>query len=381
MFTRQAIYNNELKTIAYQLILPELEIPAMEPLQLVSITANQPVFVPFQAHCHDKIVVDDVQAQQLYWSFNPGDDASLLREQMEAVKGEGSFTVLTDIDQLPTEQMETLLPLVDIVLLDLLKYEDKDLEHTCAELQNYKNDILISNIVSYQALQQCQEMGAQFFQGSFLCHPDYQAKTSGASNGFLSMVLLEKLQDPDISITDVEHALGQDPRLAYKLLRTVNSAAFGLKREISSLREAVVLIGINQLRRWTSLIALSNVEGKPQELMTIALQRGRMCELLAEEQGFADASSFFTTGLFSTLDALFDRPMEDLLEELSLSDEIKDALLNNSGQHGNVLSKVKNFEDASWNQQESVNEDDLKLSAVYVEALEWTDQFTSVIED
>ena len=142
------------------------------------------------------------------------------------------------------------------------------------------------------------------------------------------MRLLSELNRPNLTVLELEELIKQDASLSLKVLRCVNSAALPLRREVRSIHDAVVLLGIGPIRQWASVWALAslNTGGSP-ELATLALLRARSCELLARELAGVDTAELFLVGLCSLLDAMLGRPMADALEHLPLSPAAKRTLL------------------------------------------------------
>ncbi|MCM8825809.1 MAG: HDOD domain-containing protein [Candidatus Omnitrophica bacterium] len=174
------------------------------------------------------------------------------------------------------------------------------------------------------------------------------------------------------------HATDNWSNISFKLLRYINSAAIGIRHRISSLRQALVLLGERLLRRWL-LIAVTTLllEDKPPELIVLALTRGHMCEQIAATLGLPSEPDPFLVGLFSVLEALVDQPLTELLDEIPLSNEIKDALLQMPTPLGKVYSLVRAYELADW---ETVNSlcDQLKLpqnqlAVFYERSVRWAD--------
>lgn len=124
-----------------------------------------------------------------------------------------------------------------------------------------------------------------------------------------------------------------DVALSYRLLRYLNSAAFGLTRKIESIEQAVVLLGRNELYRFLSMLLIGAAEGRrlSHALQEIALTRGRMLELLAIERGTDPPDGLFTVGMFSLLDALFQTPLAQALAPLQLATPAQQALLEGRG--------------------------------------------------
>jgi EAL and modified HD-GYP domain-containing signal transduction protein len=127
----------------------------------------------------------------------------------------------------------------------------------------------------------------------------------------------------------LEELVARDVALSYRLLCYLNSAFFGLPRRVSSVREALTLLGARAVRRWATLIALSGAQDASHELTVAALLRARMCELVARAQPTleAHAETWFTVGMLSLVDAIMQAPLERVLEALPLADEVHAALL------------------------------------------------------
>jgi len=193
--------------------------------------------------------------------------------------------------------------------------------------------------------------------------------------------LLSKIQDPDVDFDEFQLVLSQDVALSYKLLRYINSAMFGLRREIESIKDAVVLLGQDNVRKWLSLILLSRLEtDKPDELIVVALTRGKMCELLAADIYPHVVPQMFIIGLFSVLDALMDRPMVELLDTVILSAPIKLALLDQSGEQGEVLNLVYAYEQFKFDELDESTVACQNLRNCYLESLQWAEETIRTIK-
>ena len=193
-------------------------------------------------------------------------------------------------------------------------------------------------------------MGYSYFQGYFFSKPVIKEgkALSPTSMGYLR--LLQEVHKPELSLTKLEETIKQDPSLAYRLLKFINSAWFGLRTEIESIRHALVWLGPPQIRKWFALVSLRGMAaGKPNELMIQALTRARMAEELADAAGMPEkACDLFLMGMFSVLDALLDQAMTEILEKLPISPQIKSALLGDSGPFRNVYDLVLAFEQGQW---------------------------------
>jgi EAL and modified HD-GYP domain-containing signal transduction protein len=153
----------------------------------------------------------------------------------------------------------------------------------------------------------------------------------------------------------------------------VNSAAFNLKREISSLSHAIALLGIEQIKRWVMLFLTSTDKTKPDELTYNMLVRGRFCELLAEMLGREEPINHFIVGLLSQLDALLDMEMEELLAQVPLQQDMKDALLGRAGSYGELLQQVEYYERGEF-ERLSLKLDKPFYEVAYRHSLNWAQQ-------
>ena len=158
------------------------------------------------------------------------------------------------------------------------------------------------------------------------------------------MRMMAVLQDPDCELDDLERAISDDLGLSVRLLRWINSAYFLLPRKVSSVREALMLLGVRNVRSWALLMTLAGIEDQPSELIRTAMTRAKMCELVAQALDRPDTDAHFTVGLFSVVDAFMNTSMQDVLSELPLSAEVSDALLGRSGHLGEVLDWVLAYE-------------------------------------
>jgi EAL and modified HD-GYP domain-containing signal transduction protein len=183
--------------------------------------------------------------------------------------------------------------------------------------------------------------------------------------------LLARLHSEDIDFDELQEIVGRDIALSYNLLRFINSAFFALPRRVESIRDALVLLGALNVRKWATLMALAESQDKPRELVVTGLVRARMCELLAGVYQHRDAEGAFTTGLFSVVDALTDRSMVELLSTLPLSREIIEALLNYEGTKGRILRATVAYEHGNFGELGDVPPTRTPLSDLYAQAVAW----------
>lgn len=294
------------------------------------------------------------------------------------LKGLGHQISLDDFEYRP--ELVPLLELADYVKLDVLQHAPDQLGERLARLRRYAVGVVAEKVETQELHRLCMDLGFDYFQGFFYCRPKTVRQPTLSSNATVVLRLMQQLQDPNVDLREVERVLAQDAALAYKLLRYVNSAAFSRRREIESLRDALVLVGLDRIRDWASLILMGRVAtGKPRELIVTGLLRAYMCEWLAERFWPEIARQMFIVGLFSIIDALLDSDMLTLLDNLCLSLPIKLALLDGEGPQGELLGRVIAYQEGNW---ERLQGDIIPCEAyvtAYLKALQRTEEGMSLL--
>ena len=180
-----------------------------------------------------------------------------------------------------------------------------------------------------------------------------------------------------MDLKKVTEVFERDVNLSYKLLRYSNSAAFKRRAEISTIKQALVVLGIEELKRFLSVLFTAQVASdKPPELMRLCLTRAKFAELLSEQAGqYQESSKAFLTGMLSLIDGILDQSMESVLDKLPLSEEIKLAILKREGRLAEYLGLVEAYEIAQWQKAKEI-QDKLSLNAdeiptAYHDALQW----------
>ncbi|BBB28199.1 EAL and HDOD domain-containing protein [Neptunomonas japonica] len=289
----------------------------------------------------------------------------------------GYRIVLADYDP-QDPKFDLLLNVIHVLKLDIQRLGLSELPNIIHKLRPHQLDLLADKVETKDEFRQCLEMGFSLYQGYFLSHPMPVKGKKISSNKVLLLQLLGELEQDSATGASLEGIAINDPALTYKILKVVNSAAFNVPREINSLSHAITLLGMEQIRRWIMLFLTTAQDGKPNQLTRNMLIRGRMCELLAELMGNANSMNYFIVGLLSQLDALFDIDMKELLNEVPLSHELKDALLHFSGPMGETLKDVENYERGQF-EQLSASVDRPLYEVAYRHSLKWSEQVMNAL--
>ena len=179
---------------------------------------------------------------------------------------------------------------------------------------------------------------------------------------------------------ELEELVKQDAVLSLRVLQCINSAAFAIRREVRSIREALVLFGRDPIRKWASVWCLGKLnDGEPSELARIAMLRARACELLAEDLPGIDPNEMFLVGLCSLLDSMLGRPMNEVLAGLPLSETARDALHGVRNPLRGVLDAIIAYEAGSWEEAltPQFGADELSLPRTYGSALVWAREISA----
>ena len=261
---------------------------------------------------------------------------------------------------------DPLLPYVSIIKVEVPAVDPQRVEELVRQLRKHNVKLLAEKIETQEEHQLYLDLGFDYFQGYYFSRPQVIKGKRLEENQLIILQLLASLNDPKITVDKLERLIAQDAALSYKILRHINSAAVALPRKLDRIGEAVVYLGLQQLRTWANLIVLSQVGDKPQELLYSALVRACMCEQLIQRSHRGDAQAAYSAGLLSTLDLLLSSPMEEIMQELPVSDEIKDAILTHEGPMGEAISCVLAYESQQWEKIKFTGLDSAVISEIFV---------------
>lgn len=270
-----------------------------------------------------------------------------------------------------------LLELADIVKIDTQQHDKQRIRNLISLLQSSGCRLLAENIETHEGFTYLKDLGFDYFQGCFLSRPRIVSNRPLSPNRLGVLQLLTEIQAPDCDFEQLVEIISHDPSLSYKLLQHMNSALYSFAGIIESVQQAAVMLGMQQLRQWGTLLALSGLDDKPRELMNLAVSRAKMCEQLATFWQRRDNEVFFTVGLFSVLDSLMDAPLGTLLQPLPLSAEVRAALLHHDGAPGAALALAIAYERGRWDDVSQHNIEPDAVRDAYLASLCWAAQFNA----
>lgn len=384
---RQPIYDGNLNIFAFELLFrtgsenqaaivdgdaatSQLLVNSVVEIGLQNLVFGQPAFVnftrnflvgncglPFEPQSIVVEVLETVEPDQ---------------EVIEGLKQlrQAGFTIALD-DYVESDSRQELLGLADIIKVDLFGYTLEELAKQVPEFKKHQLKLLAEKVETFDQFEFCKSLGFDYFQGYFLSRPQIVAGKTIASNQLAILQLLVKLRDPTVSFDEVVDLIKLDVSLSIKLLKYVNSIAQGVRRRIDSVRQAAVRLGIQKICQVVTLIAVGGLAQKPEPLLETALIRARMCEVLGGAKHPEMADVYFTVGLFSSMDAFLDRPLEEVLNGLPLATDVTEALLSGKGPLGEMLTTVMAFERGDWDTVRNYGLDDATVQSAYITAVHW----------
>ena len=309
--------------------------------------------------------------------------------QATAEEVEVYLAILTDVrqrgfrlafdDTMLTAAYASWLPLAAFIKINISKRTADEVRAATQLAKNFPNAQLIAEKVETVAqFQLAVSLGFGLFQGYWFAKPVLVTGQTvrPAQGNIISLINLSRKQ---ASTSEIEDVFKRDPTLSFNLLRFINSAGFGLRCEITSFRQAIMMIGLKKLFRWAALLmTTSRAAGVPSAVANMAVVRGRLMELLATELlPPEECDNAFVVGVFSMLDTMLGMPMKKALESISLPPSVTSALLHEEGTLGPFLSLTKaceNVDDAAFAKYaEALHLSNHQVNWAHLQALAWSE--------
>lgn len=253
-------------------------------------------------------------------------------------------------------EYEPLVAHADYIKVDFLLTQGEERAELAKRFSRRGIRMLAEKVETYDDFRQGLDAGYELFQGYFFCKPEVlSGKDISAVKTSLAR-LLSEVNRPDLDFDALEELIHHEVALSVKLLRYLRSAGFGWQRDVQSIGQALRILGEKATRKWASLATLTMIgDDKPQELVTTSLLRAQFCEEVGvKAAGSNRRSELFLVGLLSTLDALLDKPLPELLGQMSLSHEVTDALLGGETVLGDCLEMVIAYDHGDWDKVDTI---------------------------
>lgn len=391
---RQPIFDRDEKLYAYELLYrsgnvtssqvdngdqatAEVMITGFLNIGIEKLSENKKCFINFTENFLlqgiPNLYSPDIVVVEILEDVEPTNDViSAVRE----LKQKG-YTIALD-DFILNDKYLSLIEYVDIIKVDFLLSTVEERRDIVDLFKPYGIKFLAEKVETREEFLEAIEVGYDYFQGYFFSKPVILTSNEIPSSFTNYAQLLKEINSPEPNIDKITHYIELDISLTYKLFKLMNSAAFQFKRKVSSINQAIVLLGLNELNKWISVIALKDLsKNSPNENVTLCLTRAKLCEMISKKYGNSKQSSeFFLLGMFSLIDTFLQRPMEDILDDLPLVNDVKEALLGNKNLFYNVYQLTLFIEKGDWEGlailSEQMDIDTSELFVMYTESIEWS---------
>ncbi|MFA9218969.1 MAG: EAL and HDOD domain-containing protein [Sphingomonadaceae bacterium] len=287
----------------------------------------------------EKLVLEIVETMQV--------TAPVLSRMTELV-GQG-FSFALDGVTVDSGHVQSLLPLVEYIKMDMRNTPASSLAKLAPRFKQDHKKLVAEKVETREEFKTCLDLGFDYFQGYYFAKPVIMSGKK-LSPSQLAVMELMTLVTSDADNLEIERAIKRDVSLALNLLRLVNTPAVGARQRIDSLSQAVTILGRRQLQRWLQIMLYAEPSKRGHSmtpLLMLATTRGRLLELLAgklrpSQRSAADVA--FTVGIMSLMDTLFGIPMQEILAQIPVNDEVSDALMYRGGFFGDLLKLAECIE-------------------------------------
>ena len=397
LIARQPICTKKLKTIGYEILYRmagsnntaivdnpdgasiDVLLALFNDLSLADVVDNKLAFINFTGNLLVKGLPNIPPKQLVIELLEDQEITDELINALLKLKKQGYRIALDDFTL--NSMTMPLVEYANIIKIDVLSIPPGSWKEFIPPLKEKGVIFLAEKVESYEIFEECCDLGFDLFQGYFYEKPKIIAGKRLGNNQQTVLKLLNEINKSNIDINVITQLISNDVNISYNLLRTINSGLYGLPTEITSVKHAITLLGLANLKNWVNIISLSTLNDKPQLLTETAMLRAKMCEALGEminHKQFAD--QYFTLGLFSLIDTFFDISMEDILKKLSLSSEMEKALRFHQGIMGDILNCVIAHQTGHWDHSHKnhlIEDGKLtmdKVTEAYLASVKWMEE-------
>lgn len=368
MLAKRPIYNQQLKCVAFE-VLSSKNDPYNDDFSdnlarvIRTSDAQLPLFIPFELKGlleHFEPPIENPIILKL-----SAEDIDLLYSAKEIEESTFSIALLIN-----TPKQLAWLNFAEYVGLTEALMSDADVSKVVQYSRAKQRKVIAYGLDKPLSFEKCKSMTMDYYCGDFLFKPVIDENIGIAANKLNLLQLIQSLQKEDCDILKISPIIQNDPLLSYQLLRVANSAAFSGGNPINSIEQAITRIGLLNLKNWVMLFSMKNISDKPMEVLESGLIRAHMAQKIAESGAQIEGQAAYTAGLLSILDCLINKPMTELINQITISDEIRKALTQRTGVLGELLNLVIAYESGDWGQVAKQDINGIDLSQLYIESLD-----------
>ena len=321
-----------------------------------SFTGDKLGFIPVDEEAIENEILEILPAQNVYYELINVEPSFTVLEHLQNLKKKGyKFTIDDNLLN------ESFLNCVDIVEVNAKKHETEgEITNIIGYLKERGKKLIITDVSSEEEFEKYKNLGFDFFCGDFITEKKILENRKDLSPSKIAVLELYNQIFLDVDISKIEKIFKKNPDLSYKLLKLINSAFFGLRKEVSSIRHALVLLGLKNLKKWVLYILyaedFSDIKSNPYFVQAIlrAKMMEKICEKLCSEE---DKEKAYLAGIISNLDAVLNIPLTEVLNEIKVDNSIKEALIEKKGTLGKVYKLVLGVEKEDYDKVRSLSKE------------------------
>ncbi|MDP4143628.1 MAG: HDOD domain-containing protein [Bacillota bacterium] len=341
-----------------------------------NITCGKKVFINFT----ENVIMSDILTVlpahlvmiEILETVEPDED---ILERCRRLKEIGFIFALDDF--VFNDKYRRLIDIVDIIKVDFRVTKGYDRRKIMDLVKSKDIKFLAEKVETIEEFNEAVDLGYHYFQGYYLSKPIIISGKKLPENKYVYMNLLREINAQEFRVERIEYLIKKDVSLSYNLLKLINSSFFAFRNEIRSLRYALTILGEKEVKKWLYLIIVKTIgDDKPNVIIKTSLVRARFMELIASRMGFSNSCNAYLTGLLSMIDVLLDKPLVEVLDEIFIDNEVKEALVGSYlTKLGAVLKLVINYEAGQWDKVSEyswqLDIDEGLLPTAYFKAIQW----------
>ena len=402
---RQPIFNRESSVYAYELLYRNSETNAFDPSISDEQATSELLINSFFSFGMEKLIGKN----KAFINFNKSlleqevplllDPRKVVVELLETIEpDEELYEVLKKLKQKQytlalddfcvNYKYPKLIQMVDIIKVDFMQNTKQEIQDIYRVMRQLGKVLLAEKIESQEVYEWARDMGFDYFQGYFFSRPSLMKSHAVKYISPQDIAILKEMSTPEPDFKKIALIIEREPITAYKLLKLVN-ANFTKSYQISSILQALALLGVDALRKWFTLIMVHKLaKDQPRELIKVSMQRAKFFELLGEknerlrveshntqEYPPKDKNEMMLVGVLSTMDVILGKPMAELVKELPLSDNIISTLLmEKESPYLEDYKALLAYEKGDFDKKEVHELAEYDLPEIYFQAVEWSEK-------
>ncbi|NMM62015.1 HDOD domain-containing protein [Clostridium sp. P21] len=392
---RQPIFDIDNKVVAYELLFRNSYdnrytgkngdsatlnvINSLYTLGIDNVTNGKYAFINFTENLLNQhfiaLLPPDIVAIEVLESVYPNDNVIM---ECKKIKKQGFSIVLDDF--VFDEKYRELIQFADIIKIDFTITKGSERKKVIEKVNSNTIKFLAEKVETIEEFNEAKSLGYSYFQGYYFSKPIILSGKDIPQDKLINFRILKELSNKDLDIDGLEKLILIDVSLSFKLLKLINSTAFSLKNKVSSIKQAISLLGEKEIKKWMCIVLIHSLgENNTTELINYTLIRAKFAELLALKMGLNRKSyDSYITGLLSFIDVILGQPIDIIVNDLCLSNEVKDALLDKENILNSIIKLITFYEKGLWDKVDLYSKklkiDKSDLSNCYFESLNWLKQ-------